>query len=77
MSSQVSEVMMLGQQLKDSCSDVDDDELDARLKELAALWSELNSGLHQKIQYLQGILLKLGQSYYHVTVFTILYRTIP
>ena len=51
---------MLGQQLKDSCSDVDGDGLDAQLKELAALWSELNSELHQRIQYLQGILLKLG-----------------
>ena len=59
--SQVSEVMMLGQQLKDSCSDVDDEELDKRLKELSVLWSELNSDLQQRIQYLQGILLRLGQ----------------
>lgn len=63
MSSQVSEVMMLGQQLKDSCSDVDDDELDMQLKELSTLWSELNSDLQQRIQYLQGILLRLGQCY--------------
>ncbi|XP_065889965.1 microtubule-actin cross-linking factor 1-like isoform X3 [Dysidea avara] len=60
-SSQVSEVMMLGQQLKDSCSDKDDDELDQQLKELATLWSQLNSDLQQRIQYLQGILLRLGQ----------------
>ena len=59
-SSQVSEVMMLGQQLKDSCSDVDDTELDKRLKELTVLWTELNSDLQQRIQYLQGILLRLG-----------------
>lgn len=60
-SSQVSEVMTLGQQLKDSCSDVDDDELDTQLKELSTLWGELNSNLQQRIQYLQGILLRLGQ----------------
>ena len=52
---------MLGQQLKDSCSDVDDAELDKRLKELTVLWTELNSDLQQRIQYLQGILLRLGQ----------------
>ena len=59
-SSQVSEVMTLGQQLKGSCSDVDDPELDKRLKELTVLWTELNSDLQQRIQYLQGILLRLG-----------------
>ena len=52
---------MLGQQLKDSCSDVDDPELDKRLKELSTLWSQLNSDLQQRIQYLQGILLRLGK----------------
>lgn len=62
-SSLVSEVMALGQQLKDSCSDEDDDELDTRLKELTVLWTELNSGLQQRIQYLQGILLRLGEYY--------------
>ena len=61
--SQVSEVMMLGQLLKDSCSDKDDVELDQRLKELATLWSQLNSDLQQRIQYLQGILLRLGMIY--------------
>jgi len=58
--SQVSEVMMLGQQLKDSCSDKDDDELDQQLKELTTLWSQLNSDLQQRIQYLQGILVGFG-----------------
>ena len=61
---------MLGQQLKDSCSDKDDDELDRRLKELATLWSQLNSDLQQRIQYLQGILLRLGM----ICVSSILYR---
>jgi len=51
---------MLGQLLKDSCSDKDDVELDQRLKELATLWSQLNSDLQQRIQYLQGILVRLG-----------------
>ena len=66
-STQVSKVMMSGQQLKDSC---DHDELDTQLKELAALWSELDSELHQRVQYLQGILLRLGQSlnYHHCIV---------
>ena len=59
----MSEVMTLGQQLKDSCSDVDDPELDKRLKELNVLWTELNSDLQQRIQYLQGILLRLGWCY--------------
>lgn len=63
---------MLGQQLKDSCSDVDDVELDKRLKELSILWSELNSDLQQRIQYLQGILLRLGQSSsYHSVIISI------
>lgn len=63
---------MLGQQLKDSCSDVDDAELDKRLKELSILWSELNSDLQQRIQYLQGILLRLGQpSSYHSVIISI------
>ena len=63
---------MLGQQLKDSCSDVDDAELDKRLKELSILWSELNSDLQQRIQYLQGILLRLGQpSSYHNVIISI------
>jgi len=56
-SSQVSEVMTLGQQLKGSCSDA---ELDERLNELTVLWTELNSDLQQRVQYLQGILLRLG-----------------
>ena len=51
---------MSGQQLKDSRFDKDDDELDQQLKELATLWSQLNSDLQQRIQYLQGILLRLG-----------------
>ena len=62
---------MLGQQLKDSCSDVDDAELDKQLKELSALWSDLNADLQQRIQYLQGILLRLGQFHpfnYHCAV---------
>lgn len=63
---------MLGQQLKDSCSDVDDAELDKRLKELSILWSELNSDLQQRIQYLQGILLRLGQPFsYHSVIISI------
>jgi len=56
----VSEVMMLGQQLKDSCSDVDDDELDVRLKELSTLWNDLNSDLQLKTLNLQGILSQSG-----------------
>ena len=59
-SSQVSEVMTMGQQLKGSCSEVDDPELDKTLKELTVLWTELDSDLQQRIQYLQGILLRLG-----------------
>ena len=55
----MSEVMTLGQQLKDSCADVDP-ELDKRLKELTVLWTELNSDLQQRIQNLQNILLRLG-----------------
>ena len=53
----MSEVMRLGQQLKDRCSDA---ELDERLNELTVLWTELNSDLQQRIQYLLGILLRLG-----------------
>ena len=60
-------MMTLGQQLKDSCSDVDDTELDKRLKELTVLWTELNSDLQQRIQYLQGILLRLGWHYLSVS----------
>ena len=63
----MSEVITLGQQLKDSCSDVDDTELDKRLKELTVLWTELNSDLQQRIQYLQGILLRLGWYYLSVS----------
>ena len=50
-------MMTLGQQLKASCSDA---ELDERLNELTVLWTELNSDLQQRIQYYQGILLRLG-----------------
>ena len=59
-SSQVSEVTMLSQQLRDSCSDKDDDELDQQLKELASFWSQLKSDFQQRIQYLQGILVGFG-----------------
>ena len=47
--------MTLEQQLKGSCSDVDDPELDKRLKELIVLWTELDSDLQQRIHILSRL----------------------
>ena len=46
--------------MKDSCSDADDPELDKRLEGLTVLSTKLESDLQQRMQCLQGILLRLG-----------------
>ena len=63
LSTQVSEVNDLGDQLKDSCSDKDGEELNMQLKVLLTLWDELNSCVQQRIQHQKDILSLRGYNY--------------
>ena len=63
LSTQVSEVNDLGDQLKDSCSDKDGEELNMQLKVLSTLWDELNSCVQQRIQHQKDILSLRGYNY--------------